>query len=247
MQTTVGASAWLRRFHSVPDAEHRVVCFPHAGGSASFYFPFSKALSADADVLAVQYPGRQDRRHEPCVNSVTELADILAEELRPWLDRPVTFFGHSMGGSVAFEVATRLQARGMTVHTLVVSGRRAPSRVRDEQVHLRDDEGLLDHIVQLGGTDRQVLSDPELLRMVLPMVRSDYRAAETYRHSPGPKLTCPVLALTGDTDPQVTHEEAAAWGEHTTGPFALEVFSGSHFYLLQHITGVSAAVASRLG
>ncbi|MGC2997809.1 thioesterase II family protein [Streptomyces sp. G35A] len=246
-QTSVLNSAWVRRFHPAPEAAHRVVCFPHAGGSASFYFSLSQMLSSDADVLAVQYPGRQDRRHERCVDSVAELADTLAGELWPWLDRPVTFFGHSMGGSVAFEVAARLEARGAALHALVVSGRRAPSRTRDEGTYLKDDAELLDQMVRLGGTDRRVLSDPELLRMVLPMVRSDYRAAETYRPAPGTGLTCPVHVLTGDADPQVTLDEAADWKRHTTGPCTVKVFPGGHFYLTGHMAEVAATVVSGLG
>lgn len=110
-QTPVETGAWVRRFHpDGRDAAHRLICFPHAGGSASFYFPVSRALTPGVDVLAIQYPGRQDRRHEPCIDSIAALADALAEEVRPWCDRPVTFFGHSMGATLAFEVARRLEA-----------------------------------------------------------------------------------------------------------------------------------------
>lgn len=245
-QTTVGASAWIRRFHPVPDAAHRLVCFPHAGGSASFYFPVSRTLAPGADVLAIQYPGRQDRRHEPCVDSIPKLADALAEELSPWFDRPVTFFGHSMGASLAFEVAARLEERGIVLHGLFASGRRAPSTVREERVHLKDDDGLIAEITRLSGTDTQLLGDPEILRMILPAVRADYRAAETYRYTPGPRLSCPVLALTGDNDPHVTLEEARAWGEHTSGRFGLRVFPGGHFYLNSQAAEVMEALRAHM-
>lgn len=245
-ETTVGTSAWIRRFHPVPDAAHRLVCFPHAGGSASFYFPVSRALAPGVDVLAIQYPGRQDRRHEPCVDSIPKLAEALVDELSPWFDRPVTLFGHSMGASLAFEVATRLEERGIVAHGLFASGRRAPSTVRDERVHLKDDAGLIAEITRLSGTDTQVLGDPEILRMILPAVRADYRAAETYRYTPGPRLSCPVLALTGDSDPHVTLEEARAWGEHTSGRFGLRVFPGGHFYLNSQAAEVTEALRAHM-
>ncbi|NED01273.1 thioesterase, partial [Streptomyces sp. SID6648] len=85
-----------------------------------------------------------------------------------------------------------LQARGTDVCHLFASGRRAPSRFRDERVHLRDDEGLLADVRELSGTDPRVLGDPEVVRMALPALRADYRAAETYRYAPGPPLTCPI-------------------------------------------------------
>jgi surfactin synthase thioesterase subunit len=245
-RTTVSNDAWIRRFSPAPDAAHRLVCFPHAGGSASFYFPVAQALAPGADVLAIQYPGRQDRRHEPCVDSVHGLADALAEELDGWFDRPVTFFGHSMGASVAYEVARRVEARGTVLHGLFASGRRAPSAVRDERVHLLDDDGLIDDITRLSGTDTQVLGDPEILRMILPSVRADYRAAETYRHTPGPRLSCPVFALTGDDDPQVTLDEARAWGTHTSGAFEVKVYPGGHFYLNAQAAQVMSALRAHM-
>ncbi|MET7685504.1 alpha/beta fold hydrolase [Streptomyces sp. NPDC005423] len=244
--TTTQTGAWIRRFHPAPQAAHRLVCFPHAGGSASFYFPVARALSPGADVLAVQYPGRQDRRHEPCLDSIGALADAVVTELEGWLDRPVTFFGHSMGASLAFEVARRLQARGTVLHGLFASGRRAPSTVRDERVHLLDDDALIEDISRLSGTDTQVLGDPEILRMILPSIRADYRAAETYRYTPGPPLSCPLFALTGDDDPQVTLAEADAWGEHTSGAFEVRVFPGGHFYLNSQAPQVIQALAAHL-
>lgn len=162
---------WMRRFHPADDAAVRVVCFPHAGGAASYFFPVASALSPAADVLAVQYPGRQDRRREPCIDNIEALADAVLAELPHWLDRPLVLFGHSMGATVAFEVARRLERDGTIPLALVVSGRRAPSRHRVETVHLRDDNGLITELKALSGTDAQVFGNEELLRMVLPAVR----------------------------------------------------------------------------
>ncbi|SEE11239.1 Surfactin synthase thioesterase subunit [Streptomyces misionensis] len=226
---------WVRRFHPRPDARVRLVCLPHAGGSASFYFPVSRSTPDDIEVLCVQYPGRQDRRDEPLLDSVPALADRVCEALLPWTDRPLALFGHSMGASLAYEIARRLEReRGITLAALFASGRRAPSVHREETVHLRDDDGLVAEMRGLSGTDPQLLGDEEVLRMILPAIRADYRAAETYAWVPGPPLSCPVTCLVGDDDPKVTVPEAAAWSEHTEGPFTLEVFPGGHFFLARH-------------
>ncbi|MER7732244.1 alpha/beta fold hydrolase [Streptomyces erythrochromogenes] len=240
--------AWLRRFHPADDAPVRLFCFPHAGGAASYYFPMSRALSPDADVVPVQYPGRQDRRGERCVEDLMELADLVTRELLPWCDRPVALFGHSLGASLAFEVALRLREAGKPDPVaLFASGRRAPSHHRENQtVHLAPDERLLAEIRALSGTDPAVLADDELLRSVLPAIRGDYKAAETYRYRPGPALTCPITVLTGDADPAVTAEEAAGWADHTEGPFALHRFTGGHFYLGPHAAEVNDLVRRHL-
>jgi len=245
--TAPTGNVWVRRFHPAPESGGRVVCFPHAGGSATYYFPFSAALSPAADVLAVQYPGRQDRLQEPCITDVPVLADKLADELAHWAERPLTFFGHSMGATVAFEVARRLEARGVILRGFFASGRRAPSRQREEHVHLRDDQGLVEVLRRLSGTDAELLADDAVLTMVLPAMRGDYRAIETYRYRPGPPLNCPILALTGDSDPLVEVAEARAWAHHTVAPFRLRVFPGGHFFLSDHITSIVREITDHLG
>ncbi|MFC4907623.1 thioesterase II family protein [Actinomadura gamaensis] len=240
---------WIRRFHRVPEAGLRLVCFPHAGGSASFYFPVSNALRRSAslagrvEVLAVQYPGRQDRRNDPPITDLGELADRVTEALGPYADRPLAFFGHSMGATIAFETARRLEAKGSGPVAVVASGRRAPSRHRAESVHRRDDAGVIAELRALSGTDASLLEDEELLRMFLPAVRADYTAIETYRGEPGATLACPITVFTGDADPHVTLDEAEAWRAHTTGAFELRVFEGGHFYL----TSSPALTIERLG
>ncbi|MFB8408822.1 thioesterase II family protein [Streptomyces albidoflavus] len=238
---------WIRRFQPRDDAAVRLVCLPHAGGSASFYFPMAKAVPAGIDVLAVQYPGRQDRRSEPGVTDLHTLADQVTEALLPWTDRPLALFGHSMGSSLGYEVARRLEERHNVVPAhLFASGRRAPSRYVHETVHQRDDDGLIAELKRLSGTDSQVLGDEELLRMVLPAIRADYEAAETYRERPSAPLRSPVTVLTGDTDPKVTLDQARAWAGHTEGSFGCHVFPGGHFYLANHQPQIVRIIADQL-
>lgn len=236
-----------RRFDTPEPGAPRLVCFPHAGGSASFFFPVSRALSPSVDVLAVQYPGRQDRLREPLIDTIAGLADQLLAELREFLDRPVTFLGHSMGSAVAFEVARRMGgARLAPPVRLIVSARRAPSRPTEDRVHLRDDEGILDRLRKLSGTAPEALGNDELMRMALPAIRNDYRAIETYVSEPDARVACPITAFAGDRDPNGTVEEVRAWEEHTTGGAELQVFSGGHFYLAESPQEVLDAITRRM-
>ena len=246
MTVSLEASAWIRRFHPAPSATARLVCFPHAGGSASYFHPVSAALSPSVAVLAVQYPGRQDRYTEPPVDDLFVLADQLVEVLAAETAGPVGFFGHSMGASLAFEVARRLEARGTRLSHLFVSGRRAPSASRDERIHELDDAGLLAEVGRQGGTAAQVLADDELVRLVLPALRSDYKAAELYHYRPGPDVSCPIVALLGDSDPKVTEAEARQWASHTSGGFELKTYPGGHFYLNDHHAAVNRLIGERL-
>ncbi|MEV5886902.1 alpha/beta fold hydrolase [Streptomyces sp. NPDC052020] len=235
-------SAWIQRFHPSAEAGARLVCFPHAGGAATYFHPVSAALSPGIEVLAVQYPGRQERRAEPVVRSVEELARQATAAIRPWADRPLALFGHSMGALVAAEVARRLVDEGAPPLTVIVSGRRSPTSFRDESVHRRDDQGIVAEMARLGGSDVRVFEDPEMRSLLLPVIRADYEAVETYRYRPGPPLPCPLLVLLGDNDPVASVEEAHGWAEHTSGGFELRTFSGGHFYLNQHAAAVTAAI-----
>ncbi|MBB4689015.1 thioesterase II family protein [Amycolatopsis jiangsuensis] len=242
-------SRWIRRFHPSARARARLVCLPHAGGSATAYFPFSRAATEaglEAEVVAIQYPGRQDRRGERCLDDVGAMADAIAEDLRQWSDLPLVLFGHSMGATVGYEVARRMQAQGRPPAGLFASACRAPSAHRIEYVHQRDDEGLIAALKELSGTDAGVFGNEELLRMVLPAIRGDYTAVETYRHRTGVEPACPLQVLTGDADPVTTLAEADAWRRHTTGECAVEVFPGGHFYLHHQLPAVLEVVAARL-
>ncbi|RKR91930.1 surfactin synthase thioesterase subunit [Micromonospora pisi] len=247
MRTSEHDNLWLRSYQPARQDSVQLVCLPHAGGSASFYYPLAQALAPQVDVLAIQYPGRQDRLGEPAITDLHALARQVFEALRGRVDRPTALFGHSMGASIAFEVARILeQEEGVSLRHLFASGRRAPSAHRHERVHLEDDQTLVAEMHRLDGPGRDLLHDDEILRMILPAVRADYTAAETYLYQPGPPLRCPVTALVGDVDPKVTLDEARAWGEHTTGPFDLRVYSGGHFFLSAHQASVQTAIADLL-
>ncbi|MEU4655157.1 alpha/beta fold hydrolase [Streptomyces sp. NPDC023723] len=228
----VRETAWVRRFHPSPEARHQLLCFPHSGGSASFFFPFSQRLAPRVDVWAVQYPGRQDRRHEPNIPHLHELADRVAEAVGPRVNGPYALFGHSMGATLAYEVGLRLRESGHWPEALFVSGRPAPHRNVDTGLHRLTDEEIADDIRALDGTGSEMFGDADVMRMFLPAIRSDYHAAETYAYVPGPALDCPLRAFTGFSDPRVAPGELHHWADHTEGPFRLDVFSGGHFYLV---------------
>ena len=239
---------WIWRFHPAGAENVRIVIFPHAGGSASYYHSLSAKLSKSADVLAVQYPGRQNRSAEPCVQSVPELARRIAAELRSLAAGPMALFGHSMGAAIAFEVARLLSAHDRGPCHLFVSSRSAPTRPRrDRNLHLGTDQEILDEVSRVSGTDPELLRDESLRGLILPALRADYRAIETYRYLPGARLSCPITALTGDTDPTVEVRDVLGWQDETDAGFVTRVFPGGHFYLDHHLPSVAGTLLSALG
>jgi surfactin synthase thioesterase subunit len=246
MSQTSADNLWFRRYRPARNATARLVCLPHAGGSATFFVPVSAALSPGVDVVAIQYPGRQDRRAERPIDDIAVLADLIHALIRREPEMPMILFGHSMGAVIGFEVTRRLEAEKHGPLRLIVSGRRAPATYRNETVHLRDDAGILAEVRLMAGTASSVLGDDELMRAALPALRADYRAAETYTCPPDVTVNCPITALTGDNDPKTTLDEAKAWAKQTTGPFDLHVFAGGHFFLTDHADEIIKLISQHL-
>ncbi|MFD3497956.1 thioesterase II family protein [Streptomyces sp. NPDC058678] len=226
-------AAWIRAFHDAREQARTLVCFPHAGGTAGQYFPLSAALAPDVRVLAVQYPGRQDRCAEPAFEDIALLADEIARLLaEPQPASSPVLFGHSLGALVAFETAARLEHRhGVAPAGLIVSGMQAPYRRTASRLSGDDEEAALVALLGLGGTDPAIIDHPELRAMILPALRSDFRAAANYRLGSCPSLlSCPITAWTGRDD-ELTDGDVHAWDEHTTSAFHTRDFAGGHFYL----------------
>ncbi|MFC5291159.1 thioesterase II family protein [Actinokineospora guangxiensis] len=241
--TAVSTPLWVRRFHAREKTTRFVVCFSHAGGSASYFFPFSELLPDDVEVLAVQYPGRHDRYREAPFEHIEDFVDPIAAALEPYLEHQVAFFGHSLGALVGFEVTRRLEERGHTLTTFFASGRRAPSTWRDERPETLTDEEFITEIQKLNGTSAAAFADEDLVRMVLPTLRSDYTAAANYPVNTDRTIKSPVVALIGDDDPKCTIAEAEAWSGHARGGFAITVFPGGHFYLDNHRQELATVLA----
>lgn len=237
---------WIRRFPADrPHSGVRLVCLPHAGGSAGFYEPLATALRGRLEVQAIQYPGRQNRIRQTCLDSVADLAAAIAGLAHDW-HRPYALFGHSMGAAIAYEMALLLQDAGTPPVHLFASARRGPMLVREEKVHLLDDRGFAAELLRLGETGAAVLGNEELRQLLLPMIRSDYKAIETYRCTRNEVLKCPITALVSSHDPYVAIEEARGWQPHAGGVFALHQFDGGHFYLTEHLAQVADIVAAEL-
>ncbi|GAA3849181.1 alpha/beta fold hydrolase [Saccharothrix violaceirubra] len=240
--------SWLRTFTPRPNARFRLFCLPHAGGVAGGYRPWVDLLPADVELVAIQYPGRQDRFGEPCARSVADLAAGAGTAVADLLSVPYAVFGHSMGATVAFEMIRSFQKAGARLPVrMFASARTAPSRSRSTGVDPSDEEELLAHIRRLGSAGGASLdAEPRLRPVVLPSLRADLEAVNTYRFAGGEPLRCPVTAIAGTTDASVERADVKAWRLHTTQAFEYHELPGGHFYLEESTAELVSLVVSTI-
>jgi medium-chain acyl-[acyl-carrier-protein] hydrolase len=224
---------WIARQPTRARARLRLFCLPYAGGGSRIYRTWADALPDDVEVCAVQLPGRDQRHNEAPISDAAELIDALSAMMRHYLDLPYAMFGHSMGAVLAYELARRLGAAyDREPSALFVSAHGAPHlpRRRPPSHHLPDDE-FIARMKELNGTPAEVFANPELLALLLPMLRADFKLVETYAELPGPHLSCPVLAMGGRSDSDVPATSLDAWTAVTRGQFRSMLFEGDHFFI----------------
>lgn len=245
--------SWIHAAAPRPRARLRLFCFPHAGGGASSYHAWGAQLAPDIELCAVRLPGREGRLAEPPPRSMQQLVALLSDGLAPSLDRGFALFGHSLGATVAFELARSLRrhARPTPVH-LFVSGCAAPHlRAAREAgtpaLHALPDDVLIAGLRQLGGVPSEIMAVPELLSVVLPTLRADLELDETYVHRAERPLDCPITAFGGLEDETVARDQLEAWRDQTRARFALHLLPGNHFFLHTGPGSILAAMTRDLG
>lgn len=221
--------SWFRTCTPRPQATLRLVCFPHAGGAASAYREWATLLPESIELVAVQYPGRQDRFHDPLLTDFTTLVDGIVAEL-PRLQGPTAYFGHSMGATVAFEAARRMDALGNGPRRLFASARIAPAVATRLGISFDTEDDVMAYIRSLGGAGLESLEDPDLRELALPMLQADFRLMESYDYKPGTRLSCPITVLAGSDDHTFGAADAEPWAQHTNAGIVTETLPGGHFY-----------------
>jgi medium-chain acyl-[acyl-carrier-protein] hydrolase len=225
---------WISPRGRIDGARIRLFCLPHAGAGTAMYNTWRRFLPAFVELCPVQIPGREARLAEPSITDCARLIAEMTSALAVYMDRPYAIFGHSMGALLALDLARSLRSAGLPEpRCLFFSGRNATHvPMNHGSIHqMPDDEFLQALTTRYGGLPREILETPELLELYLPILRADLTLLETHRYEALAPLDCPVYALSGKEDSNVSDEGLDAWSEHTTGEFEAKRFDGGHFYL----------------
>lgn len=239
-------SEWLP-FEDPPDARLRLVCCAHSGSGVAPFARWRRQLPAGVALCPARRPGREGTFGRPLLTSVSAIVAGIAAALaeRPLL--PTVVLGHSLGACEAYELARGLQASGRPPRLLIVSGRHAPEHPLDLRAADLPDDALVDAITRrYGGIPDALRHEPELLAMMLPILRADLAAAEAWRPAPDPRWRGPTWVVNGDADRAIAPARVDDWRRSVDGPITLDWLPGDHFYLFDPASGFFPALLARL-
>lgn len=227
----------------------KLFCFPFAGGTARYYSPWEGQLKPTVELRAIELAGRGRRITEPMYQDMQALLQDLLDQISPTLFQgPYAFFGHSMGGLIAYELALMIKAAGLPAPKhIFFSGRCAPGIARKRTIyHQLSDEDFKEEVMKLGAAPREIFEEPELAELFLPILRNDFRVSETHTYSQERiPLEYDISVLVGREEPYSEHE-MASWHHHTQQRCSIHYFPGGHFFINQHKDWILQYITSTL-
>ena len=248
------AGKWLVAPRPNPGAKARLFCFPYAGGGLVSFRAWAQQFDSNVEVVAVEAPGRGTRINEAAIGDLDAFVAGLLPEMVDWLDRPSAFFGHCLGGLTMFATLCALPQESMRFikyafacgvrppHLLKRRGEFEDNLVYDMMlhrefdisipIHAQTDEVFADLIRQFDTpAANRMLETPALRKALLPTIRAEFGMAFNYEHRPVKPFSFPISSFVGDSDPWVSENDSAGWGELTRGGFTNHLRKGSHSLL----------------
>jgi medium-chain acyl-[acyl-carrier-protein] hydrolase len=225
----------------------RLICFPCAGGSAAMFRHWPAQLPSDIEVVALHAPGRGARFSEAAYDAMDPLVDDLLQEFRNLTDVPYLIFGHSLGARIAYELCHRAESLGLALpEHFVAAGSRSPDiPCFSQPTYDLPEPAFVAKLAELGGTPSEILQNEEMLSLLLPCLRADFRIAECYTATSIEPLCCPITVYVGKQDPRTPADAVTSWQRFS--PYALEIkrFDGGHFFVNDN-AAVTAAIGQML-
>jgi medium-chain acyl-[acyl-carrier-protein] hydrolase len=217
---------------SKPNASLRLICFPYAGGNSMTYIKWLDNLSTKVELALVQLPGRGVRSAEPPYQTMEEVVRALFLELGNLSNKPTIFYGHSMGARVAYELTLmllRFQYK-LPIH-FIASGSIAPSvsRKKEYTYNLPDDD-FIKKIAELNGSQDEVLAHKEIMQLLMPALRADFKIIETYCNKSKAVIPTKISVLAG-TEEDTEHPDIEAWFNLFQSNTGIHWISGDHFFV----------------
>lgn len=213
-----------------------LICFHHAGGSARVFTNWKKKIQ-NIEIVGIDMPKRGEKYGIDFPENINSFAYAVAMEISPQIQgRDFVLYGHSLGALIAFLTASFLEREfGLTAKGLIVSGRHAPDQINfSPYKHGMGREALIKAIREYGLTPKELLDNQEFMDYYLPIVEKDYAWSEKYTYQRECLKEIPIKAYASSEDIEATPEIMQMWENMTQSDFAIERFTGGHFFPFHH-------------
>lgn len=214
----------------------QLFCLPFAGGSANFYNEFKKYLSDNIELFPIELKGHGRRLSEECNYVMRDIVnDAVNEILKVISLEPFAIFGYSMGATVCYESYKLLlsKIKRKPVHMFFAANSPPHERESNSDCHLWSNSEFLNKMKKLGGIPDEVLNEPELLNMILPILKADVQAENEYDCDFPLKVDCNISVIYSPED--VEQQVIAGWKNYTKGSSYFYPFSGNHFFIKSNL------------
>jgi medium-chain acyl-[acyl-carrier-protein] hydrolase len=98
-------------------------------------------------------------------------------------------------------------------------------------IHALPEPQFIAELQRFNGTLKKVLEHPELMQLLIPVLRADFAICETYTYTSDAPIDCSISALGGLQDHKVNRERLEPWRDQSCASFSLCMFPGDHFFL----------------
>lgn len=226
----------------------KLFCFPYAGGSSVIYEKWRKLLSPSIELIPIEYKGRGARFTASLCDNIDEVVEDVFHIVKKHLDGTrFSFFGHSMGALIAYELSHKLkQLNYATPIHIFFSGKLAPHITNQHKIiHNLNDDEFKRELLKLGGTPVEALENKDWMKIFSPILRSDFKAVELYNYSNKNNLDCEFTILYGQDD-YLMNNKVYEWQQHTKNKCTFLKFTGGHFFMFEHITEIVNVINNTL-
>lgn len=217
------------------DDKPQVFLLHFAGGNCySFHF-LKKYFEPDIAFIPLELPGRGKRVLEPLLTERGLAVQDYFEQIRQQRNtKPFIVYGHSMGASLALEVAAAFEKAGDAPQCLVVSGKAWPVTGINHKRYLADEASFKEGLRELGRVPENLLENKKLFDFFSKALRADFEIVEKKGIAglDSMHLPFPVIAVMGNTDEGV--EEIEKWQKLSAKKGSSTVLPGNHFFIHDH-------------
>jgi len=224
-------------------------CLPFAGGNKYSFREYELNAGKFVNIIPLEYPGRGARIKEPLLTNVHDMADDIYRQIRHQINAaPYAIYGHSLGTLVSLILTRKIVSNGdnLPIH-LFVTGTSGPASYAKKKRtrHLLPKEEFIKSVIELDGSPEGVLDHPELVDYYEPILRADFKAAETFTYEENILPDLPLTVMTG-TNESYDNEDIQTWQNETTWPAVFYKLPGGHFFILKNAAAIMNIITGKL-